>query len=97
MRNAQKKSAKAEERYAAFVGKHVIIYYRDMRDRDRKVHGIISDIVGDNVYLHNGEWSGMLDCSNARVTLVSTVVGWNHDDCIESKEERGLFAKWFNL
>lgn len=73
MINTERKNGKAAEKYAEFVGKHVIIYYRDMRDNDRKIHGIISSIDGDNIYMNNGEWSGMLNCRNARVTLVSTL------------------------
>lgn len=86
----------AAEKYAEFVNKHVIIYYRDQRGTDRKLHGTITEVRGDVMYLQNGEWSGVLDCAHARVSLVSTVSGWNRaDKDIEYKSERGLFGKLF--
>lgn len=91
-----KKEGTAAEKYAEFINKHVIIYYRDMRGTDRKLHGVITEVRGDVMYLQNGEWSGVLDCSHARVLLVSTVSGWNKDGKdIEYKSERGLFGKLF--
>ena len=37
----ERKEGKAAEKYASLTGKHVIIYYRDMRDTGRKLHGVI--------------------------------------------------------
>ena len=93
MRTEKRSNGTAAEKYAEFIGKHVIIYYRDMRDTDRRLHGVVIDARGDGLYLQNGEWNVMLDCKNARVILVSTVAGWSRD--IESKEERGIFRNIF--
>lgn len=76
----------AAERYARLKGRNVIIYYRDMRDTDRNLHGTLIDTDGDILWLENGEWTGSLDCRNARVTLVSTIEGWGAKP-IEIKEE----------
>lgn len=81
------------ERYARLKGKHVVIYYRDMRETDRTLHGILTDIDGDILWLQNGEWQGALDCAVSRVTLVSTVDGWNVRQ-VETKEE-SFFGKLF--
>lgn len=67
---------RAAEQYASFIGKNVIIYYRDMKDVDRKLYGEITNAKGDILFMQNGEWRGILNCANARVTLVSTVDGW---------------------
>lgn len=75
-----RKNGKAAEKYAEFVGKNVMIYYRDMRDTDRKLHGVITRI--------DGEWTGALNCRNARVSLISEVAGWN-------KEKRSIFSRFF--
>lgn len=83
-----RKNGKAAEKYAEFVGKNVMIYYRDMRDTDRKLHGVITRIEGDTIFLQNGEWTGALNCRNARVSLVSEVAGWN-------KEKRSIFSRFF--
>lgn len=85
---------KAAEKYASLTGKHVIIYYRDMRDTDRKLHGVITAIEGDVMHLQNDEWKGILDCRHARILLVSTVDGWNCRE-METKEEQGWFTKLF--
>lgn len=53
-------SGKAAEKFASLQGKHVIIYYRDMRDTDRKLHGIITEVDGDVLHLQNGDWNGIL-------------------------------------
>ena len=90
----KKNEGNAAEKYAEFINKEVIIYYRDMRGTDRKLYGVITEIRGDIIYMQNGEWSGMLNCANAKVSLVSTVAGW-HKGYMESKEERGLFDKIF--
>jgi len=74
------------------VGKNVIIYYRDMRDTDRKLYGVITEVAGDVIYMQNGEWNGILNCRHARILLVSTVDGWNSKD-MEMKDERGWFTK----
>ena len=86
-------SGKAAEKFASLQGKHVIIYYRDMRDTDRKLHGIITEVDGDILHLQNGDWNGILDCRHARISLVSTVDGWNKE--IDTKEERGWLDKIF--
>lgn len=85
---------KAAEKYASLTGKHVIIYYRDMRETDRKLHGVITEVVGDVIYLQNGDWSGILDCRYAKVLLVSTVDGWNCKK-METKEERNWLERIF--
>ena len=85
---------KAAEKYASLTGKHVIIYYRDMRDTDRKLHGVIMQAEGDVIHLQNGEWSGILNCRNARVLLVSTTDGWNSRD-METKEDKSWIRKIF--
>jgi hypothetical protein len=86
---------KAAEKYASLTGKHVIIYYRDMRDTDRKLHGVIVRAEGDVLHLQNEEWQGVLDCRHARILLVSTVDGWNSRDMEETNEERGWLTKLF--
>lgn len=93
----KKNAGDAAEKYAEFVNKHVIIYYRDQRGTDRKLHGTITEVRGDVLYLQNGEWSGVLDCAHAKVSLVSTVSGWNRSEGrdIEYKSERVLFGKLF--
>lgn len=70
-------SGMTAERYVRLKGKQVIIYYRDMRDVDRVLYGTISDVDGDIIWLQNGQWQGALDCAVSKVTLVSTVEGWN--------------------
>lgn len=89
-----RQGGKAAEKYASFVGKQVIVYYRDMRDTDRKLYGVITEVSGDMIYMQNGGWSGVLDCRHARVSLVSTVEGWNRET--ETNEERGWLRKIFN-
>lgn len=89
-----RQGGRAAEKYASLTGKHVMIYYRDMRDTDRKLHGIITQIDGDLMHLQNEEWQGILDCRHARILLVSTIDGWNCRD-IETKEEQGWFTKLF--
>lgn len=86
-----RKNGKAAERYAEFVGKHVIIYYRDMRDTDRRLHGVITEVEGDLVKMENGEWQGSLNVRHARALLVSTVAGWNKEE-MDCDEKRGLFS-----
>lgn len=76
----------AAERYSDFLGKHIIVYYRDMRGTDRKLHGILTSIKGDVLQLENGAWTGSLDCTNAKITLVSTIEGWGRG--METKDER---------
>lgn len=90
----ERKEGKAAEKYASLTGKHVIIYYRDMRDTDRKLHGVITQVEGDVIHLQNGEWSGILNCRNARVLLVSTVDGWNSRE-METKEDKNWIRKIF--
>lgn len=75
--NKKSSSGTNAERYARLKGKHVVIYYRDMREVDRTLHGILTDIEGDILWLQNGQWQGALDCAVSKVTLVSTVDGWN--------------------
>lgn len=89
-----RKNGKAAEKYAEFVGKHVIIYYRDMRDTDRKLHGVITEVEGDLLKMENGEWRGSLNVRHAKVLLVSTVAGWNKEE-MDSDEKRGIFSRFF--
>lgn len=93
MTQETRKNGKAAEKYADYVGKHVIIYYRDMRDTDRKLHGVIQEVDGDIVKLTNGEWCGSLNVRHAKVLLVSTVAGWTRE--MDSKDEGGIIRKWF--
>lgn len=88
----ERTGGKAAEKYASMVGKNVIIYYRDMRDTDRKLYGVITEVAGDVIYMQNGEWNGILDCRHAKILLVSTVDGWNCKD-METTDERGWFTK----
>ena len=88
-----RQNGKAAEKYAEFKDKHVIIYYRDMRDTDRKLHGVITEAKGDALYLQNGEWSGVLNCRHAKIILLSTVAGWNKD--IDTDDERGFLSRLF--
>ena len=81
----------AAEQYASFVGKNVVIYYRGMKDTDRKLHGTITNAKGVILFLQNGEWSGMLNCANARVTLVSTIDGWSNNF-----ETKGIMKRIFS-
>lgn len=85
-------SGTTAERYARLKGKHVVIYYRDMRETDRTLHGILTDIDGDILWLQNGQWQGALDCAVSKVTLVSTVDGWNVRQ-VETKDS--FFGKLF--
>ena len=94
MRTQRITEGNAAEKYAEFINKKVIVYYRDMRGTGRKLYGIITEIRGDIIHMQNGEWSGMLNCANAKVSLVSTVAGWD-SRFMDSKEERGLFDKLF--
>lgn len=94
MTQETRKNGKAAEKYADYVGKHVIIYYRDMRETDRKLHGVIQEVDGDIVKLTNGEWCGSLNVRHAKVLLVSTVAGWNKEE-MDSKDEGGILRKWF--
>ena len=89
-----RQGGKAAEKYASLTGKQVIIYYRDMRDTDRKLYGVITAIDGDMMHLQNDQWQGILDCRHARILLVSTVDGWNCRE-METKEEQGWFTKLF--
>ena len=88
-----RKNGKAAEKYAEFVGKHVIIYYRDMRDTDRKLHGVITEVEGDLLKMENGEWRGSLNVRHAKVLLVSTVAGWNKEE-MDSDEKRGKVSRF---
>lgn len=90
----ERTGGKAAERYATMVGKNVIIYYRDMRDTDRKLYGVITEIAGDVIHMQNGEWCGILDCRHARILLVSTIDGWNTAE-MEDKAERHWYDKLF--
>ena len=89
-----RKNGKAAEKYAEFVGKHVIIYYRDMRETDRKLHGVITEVEGDLLKMENGEWRGSLNVRHARVLLVSTVAGWNKEE-MDSDEDKGFLSRLF--
>lgn len=89
-----RQGGKAAEKHASLQGKNVIIYYRDMRDTDRKLYGVITAIDGDVMHLQNEQWQGILDCRHARILLVSTVDGWNCRE-METKEEQGWFTKLF--
>ena len=91
-----RQGGKAAEKDASLQGKNVIIYYRDLRDTDRKLYGIITGIDGDVMHLQNDQWQGILDCRHARILLVSTVDGWNCRE-METKEEQGWFRKLLGL
>ena len=94
MNTETRKNGDAAEKYAEFINKHVIIYYRDMRDTDRRLHGVITEVEGDLVKMENGEWHGSLNVRHARVLLVSTVAGWNKEE-MACDEKRGLFSRIF--
>jgi hypothetical protein len=95
MNTNKRKNGDAAEKYAEFINKHVIIYYQDMSGTDRRLHGVITEVRGDVMYLQNGEWSGVLDCAHATVSLVSTVSGWGKDKDLEYKADRGIIGKLF--
>lgn len=82
------------------VGEHVIVYYRDPRGVDRKMHGVLTETSGNNLYLENEGWRGVLSVAHNQVSLVSTVAGWNKADAEDSGEDEqkggGMrsFFKW---
>ena len=67
----------AAEQYEGFLGKQVRIYYQDMRGTNRSLIGTITQCDGDNLWLENGAWRGVLNCANARICIISTTEGWS--------------------
>lgn len=66
------------EQYESFMGKLVRIYYQDMRGINRALIGTITKCEGDNLWLENGAWHGLLNCANAKICIISTVEGWGY-------------------
>lgn len=65
------------EQYEDFLGEKVRIYYQDMRGTNRALVGTITECKGDNLWLSNGAWRGVLNCVNAKICIISTIEGWN--------------------
>jgi hypothetical protein len=74
------------EQYASFLGKMVRIYYQDMRGTNRALIGEITRCEGDNLWLKNGEWHGVLNTANAKICIISTIEGWGYPR-IETNDE----------
>lgn len=68
----------AAEQYEDFVGEKVRIYYQDMRGTNRSLIGTITQCNGDNIWMVNGAWKGILNCANAKICIISTCEGWEH-------------------
>lgn len=73
----------AAEIYTRLLQKKVVLYYTDEHEKSRKLVGTISNIEGDVLWLENtnrvtGEkWRCAVNVANVRVSLISTVEGWN--------------------
>lgn len=73
----------AAEIYTSLLQKKVVIYYTDEHDNSRKLVGTITKIDGDLLWLENAnritgeKWRCAVNIANVRVSLISTVEGWN--------------------
>lgn len=74
------------EQYERFVGQKVRIYYQDMRGTNRALIGTVTEVDGDNLWMENGAWHGVLNCANARICIISTIEGWGFPR-IETNDE----------
>lgn len=78
---------KAECLYAEFIGKDVMLFYEDSKGVSRKMVGVITRIVGNNIYVHsacNG-WQGVINCDICRIGNISTREGWGTLKDFETK------------
>lgn len=66
----------AAEQYDRFTGKKVRIYYQDMKGTNRSLIGTVTECDGDNMWMENGDWRGVLNCANAKICIISTIEGW---------------------
>lgn len=76
----------AAEQYERFTGKKVRIYYQDMKGTNRSLIGTITECDGDNLWMENGLWRGVLNCANAKICIISTIEGWG-SHCTDSDNE----------
>lgn len=79
--------------YDRYIGQHIIVYYRDLRGTDRKLHGVLESTDGGCLHLRNNEWRGSLNYRKADITLVSTVAGWNKNQGDQDEERPGFFRR----
>lgn len=86
MAQQNKTGGNAAEYYGCFLGEKVRIFYQDLRGTNRSLIGTITDCDGDFLWLENGDWHGVLNCANAKITIISAVDGWSHTTN-ESNEE----------
>ena len=74
------------EQYQRFIGVKVRIYYQDMRGTNRSLIGTITECDGDNLWMENGVWRGVLNCANAKICIISAIEGWGSRDEMEYKD-----------
>jgi hypothetical protein len=68
----------AQYLYKDYIGKEVVIFYRDVYGTSRKMVGIINKIDHNIIHLRSNitSWSGIINCDVCSVGNICTKEGW---------------------
>ena len=68
----------AQYLYSDYIGKEVVVFYRDVYGTSRKMVGIINKIDHNIIHLRSNitSWSGIINCDVCSVGNICTKEGW---------------------
>jgi hypothetical protein len=68
----------AQYLYKDYIGKEVVVFYRDVYGTSRKMVGIINKIDHNIIHLRSNitSWSGIINCDVCSVGNICTKEGW---------------------
>lgn len=68
----------AQYLYKDYIGKEVVVFYRDVYGTSRKMVGIINKIDHNIIHLRSNitSWSGIINCDVCSVGNICTREGW---------------------
>ena len=77
----------AQYLYLDYIGKDVVVFYRDIYGTSRKMMGIITKINHNIIHLHSSSttWSGIINCDVCLVGNICTREGWGKLTEMETK------------